>query len=60
VKLRDLRPFQAVENRMRRIAADYDADRKDLFTAVGWEALTKVALREEERFVLEQLYAQWR
>jgi transposase len=50
----------ALKNRMRRIAADYNADRKDLFSAAGWEALTQVALRDEERFVLEQLHAQWR
>jgi transposase len=50
----------ALKNKMRRIAADYNADRRDLFTAAGWEALRKVALRDADRFVLEQLYATWR
>ena len=50
----------ASKNKMRRIAADYNADRKDLFTAKGWEALAKVKLSDADRFVLDQLHAQWR
>jgi len=50
----------ALKNRMRRIASDYNADRKDLFTAAGWEALRAVALRDADRFVLDQLHAAWR
>ena len=42
---------------MRRIAADYNADRKDLFTADGWAALQAVKLRDADRFVLDQLHA---
>ena len=34
----------ALKNKMRRIAADYNADRKDLFTAAGWAALQAVKL----------------
>jgi transposase len=49
----------ALKNRMRRIAADYNADRKDLFTTRGWEALLAVGLRDADRFVLDQLHAQW-
>jgi len=49
----------ALKNRMRRIASDYNADRKDLFTAAGWEALRAVALRDADRFVLDQLHAAW-
>ncbi len=50
----------ALKNKMRRIAADYNADRKDLFTAKGWAALAQVKLSEADRFVLDQLHAQWR
>jgi transposase len=50
----------ALKNKMRRIAADYNADRRDLFTARGWESLAKVQLSDADRFVLDQLYAQWR
>jgi transposase len=45
---------------MRRIAADYNADRKDLFTADGWAALLAVGLRDADRFVLGQLHDGWR
>ena len=45
---------------MRRIAAVYNADRKDLFTAKGWAALAQVKLSDADRFVLDQLHAQWR
>jgi transposase len=50
----------ALKNKMRRIASDYNADRKDLFSAAGWESLGGVGLSESDRFVLDQLYAQWR
>jgi transposase len=50
----------ALKNKMRRVAADYNADRKDLFTAAGWEALLAVKLPDADRFVLEQLHAGWR
>jgi transposase len=50
----------ALKNKMRRIAADYNADRKDLFTAKGWASLAEVKLNEADRFVLDQLHAQWR
>jgi transposase len=49
----------ALKNKMRRIAADYNADRKDLFTG-GWNHLQAVALRDADRFVLDQLYNHWR
>jgi transposase len=45
---------------MRRIAADYNADRKDLFTADGWKGLEAVRLSGADRFVLDQLHAGWR
>ena len=50
----------ALKNQMRRIAADSNADRKDLFTAKGWAALAQVKLSDADRFVLDQLHAQWR
>ena len=50
----------ALKNKMRRIAADYNADRKDLFTAAGWAALQAVKLSDADRFVLGQLHAGWR
>ncbi len=50
----------ALKNKMRRIAADYNADRKDLFTAQGWAAPAQAKLSEADRFVLDQLHAQWR
>jgi transposase len=50
----------ALKNKMRRVAADYNADRKDLFTAGGWAALLAVGLRDADRFVLGQLHDGWR
>jgi transposase len=50
----------ALKNKMRRIAGDYNADRKDLFSAEGWKSLGTVGLSESDRFVLDQLHAQWR
>jgi len=47
----------ALKNKIRRVAADYNADRKDLFTAAGWAALQAVKLRDADRFVLDQLHA---
>jgi transposase len=49
----------ALKVKMRRIASDYNADRKDLFTAAGWSSLGKVVLRASDRFVLDQLHAAW-
>src|SRR5262249_31730049 len=34
--------------------------RKDLFTAKGWASLAQVQLSDADRFVLDQLHAQWR
>jgi transposase len=50
----------ALKNKMRRVAGDYNADRKDLFSVAGWESLEGVKLSESDRFVLDQLHAQWR
>ena len=47
----------AVKNKIRRIAADYNADRRDLFTAAGRKHLEGLKLRDADRFVLDQLEA---
>jgi transposase len=49
----------ALKNKIRRLAADYNADRKDLFTADGWAALLAVKLRDADRFVLGPLRDGW-
>ena len=51
------RTTTALKNKIRRVASDYNADRKDLFTAAGWAALGAVGLRAADRFVLDQLDA---
>lgn len=54
------RQATALKNKMRRVLADYNADRRDLFTAAGWEAaLAAAAPREADRFVLGQLRGAW-
>jgi transposase len=50
----------AMKNKIRRIASDYNADRKDLFSGGGWAAFGAVALGDQERFVADQLYAELR
>jgi transposase len=50
----------ALKNKIRRIASDYNADRKDLFSADGWAALQAVGLRDADRFVLGPLHDGWR
>jgi transposase len=54
------RSITALKNKMRRLAADYNADRKDLFTAAGWKRLDAIELRAADRFVVGQLHAGWR
>ena len=50
----------ALKNKMRRIVGDYNVDRKDLFSAAGWEnALKGVKVSAGDRFVLDQLHADW-
>lgn len=46
----------ALKNKIRRIASDSNADRKDLFTADGLKSLQAVALSDADRFVLDQLH----
>jgi transposase len=49
----------AYKNKMRRILSDYNADRKDLFSAGGLAAVKDVPLSDADRFVLDQLHAAW-
>ena len=51
----------ALKNKMRRIFSNFNADRKDIFSAKGWqEAIKKVEAATSDRFVLDQLHADWR
>jgi transposase len=47
-----------IKNKIRRIVSDYNADRRDLFTKQGQEALIALALRPEDRFIINQLLEQ--
>jgi transposase len=49
----------AVKCKLRRILADYNADRKDLFTAAGLAHLAAAPLNEADRFVADQLVAEY-
>ena len=46
----------SLKNRIRHMLADYNLDRKDLFTQVGREYARQVKLLEADRFVLDELY----
>jgi transposase len=48
-----------LKNKMRRILADYNADRKDLFSEEGLKYLAEVKLSAADRFVLEDLRESW-
>jgi transposase len=51
----------ALKSKMRRVLADDNADRKDLFTAGAWgEAMAGAGLGAGDRFVLDGLRALWR
>jgi transposase len=50
----------ALRNKVRRVLADYNADRKDLFAAGVWDkAVAAAAPGASDRFVLDQLHAAW-
>src|SRR5882724_10562943 len=49
----------AVKNRLRRILSDYNADRRDLFSSEGLAFLKEVAVSATDRFILNQLLAEW-
>ena len=46
-------------NKIRRILSNYNGDRPDLFTQKGLSYLSKVEVNSSDRFVLDQLYAEW-
>lgn len=52
------RRVTSVRNKIRRILSNYNADREDLFTERGLVYLSKVAVVEADRFVLDQLAAE--
>ncbi len=49
------RRLTSVRNKVRRIVSDYNADRKDLFTAAGLAYLAELPLAASDRFAVEQL-----
>ena len=51
----------SVRSKIRHILSNYNADRKDLFSAnCGPAYLKEVRLSDVDRFVIEQLWAEWR
>jgi len=46
-------------NKIRRILSNYNGDRPDLFTQKGLSYLSKVTVNSSDRFVLDQLYAEY-
>ena len=49
----------SVKNKVRRILADYNADRRDLFHDEGLAYLQQVRLSAADRFAVDQLLAEW-
>lgn len=54
------RRLTSVRNKIRRIMSNYNADREDLFTEMGLVYLSKTAVLEADRFVLDQLVLEFR
>lgn len=50
----------AVRCRIRHVLANYNADRKDLFTLDGLDYLKTVAVSPADRFVLDELVREWK
>jgi transposase len=53
------RRTSAVRSKIRRIVADYNADRKDLFTRAGLAYLAQAPVSAADRFILDQLTVEW-
>lgn len=53
------RRLTSVKNRMRRILANYNADRRDLFTIEGLLYLDSVPLSEADRFSINQMVEEY-
>jgi transposase len=49
----------SARTKIRRILADYNADRNNLFTAEGMSYLASVKLADADRFVVDQLVQEW-
>jgi len=50
----------SVRCKIRHVLADYNADRKDLFSAqAGWGYIKGVALSDADAFVIKQLWTEW-
>jgi transposase len=49
----------SARTKIRRIVADYNADRQDLFTTEGLKYLKKLPVSKADRFVLDQLRVEW-
>jgi len=49
-----------LRNKIRRVLADYNADRRDLFSGRGLEALQAVPLSASDRFIVDQMLQQLR
>lgn len=49
-----------LRNKVRRILSDYNADRRDLFSRRGLEALPSIPLNASDRFVVDQMLEQLR
>lgn len=49
----------SVKNKIRRVLSNYNGDRRDLFSSEGLDYLAQLPLPAEDRFVVEQLLAEW-
>lgn len=54
------RRVSAARTKIRQVLADYNADRRDLFTAEGLTYLAEVKVSAADRFVVDQLLASWK
>jgi transposase len=52
--------MSSVRCKIRHILADYNADRKDLFSAqAGWSYIQGIKLNDADAFVIKQLWTEW-
>lgn len=54
------RQAASVKNKIRHVLSNYNCDRPDLFSSEGLEYMAELRLPAEDRFVLDQLLAEWR
>jgi transposase len=55
-----MRERTRLRNKVRRVLSDYNADRRDLFSRRGLEALASAPLSDGDRFIVEQMLEQLR